>query len=137
MNDPDAASRREEAEAWLSKAAVDRRAADWSLQAEPPMRSVAAFQCQQAMEKLLKGFLVLAATRFRKTHDLSALGTAVTQAFPDTRELFVKVEAWTEWNFAYRYPTDVPEPEPSISELREAIATIDRLSDMLRVATTR
>jgi hypothetical protein len=40
----------------------------------PPLLDVAAFHCQQAAEKLLKGFLVHASVDFGKMHDLEKLG---------------------------------------------------------------
>jgi HEPN domain-containing protein len=37
---------------------------------DPPLPEIAAFHCQQAVEKLLKGFLVLGGINFRRTHEL-------------------------------------------------------------------
>jgi HEPN domain-containing protein len=58
---------------WLQVAASDQRAVRLCLSANPPLCDVATFHCQQAAEKLLKGFLVRAGADFRKTHDLDAL----------------------------------------------------------------
>ena|SRR5437870_989627 len=104
--------------------------------AEPPLRTVAAFHCQQAVEKLLKGFLVLAARRFRKTHALSQLGAAAQASFADIAELVAAAEQWSDWVAIYRYPSeqgsDVAEPDDD--ELRRALAVIDALAARLRAA---
>ncbi len=47
-----------EVKRWLEKADHDRRAAPLALAGEPPITDVAAFHCQQAVEKLLKAYLV-------------------------------------------------------------------------------
>src|SRR6266853_1004857 len=75
--------------AWcrLAVADIDRQTVAACMAAEPPLRASAAFHCQQAVEKLLKGFLVLAAKRFRKTHSLAQLGAAAQASFPEIAEL--------------------------------------------------
>jgi HEPN domain-containing protein len=50
---------------WLRKAAGDLKAAD--------LHDLAAFHCQQAFEKALKGYLTWHDRPFRKTHDLVEL----------------------------------------------------------------
>jgi HEPN domain-containing protein len=60
--------------AWLRVARSDQRVARICIAVDPPARDVAAFHCQQAAEKLLKGFLVLASIDFGKTHDLNGSG---------------------------------------------------------------
>jgi HEPN domain-containing protein len=64
---------------WIRSAELDRRAMAACLALDPPVPEVAAFHCQQAAEKLLKGFLVLAQRRFRRTHDLEELGGIVPE----------------------------------------------------------
>ena len=73
MSEPYETPRWEEAATWLSAARLDRDAAIACLAAKPPLALPAAFHCQQAAEKLMKGFLVLAAQPFRRTHDMAEL----------------------------------------------------------------
>ena len=54
-----------EADAWLSKARNDLRAARVLLAADPPLPGDAAFHCQQSVEKSLKAFLTLHVIRSR------------------------------------------------------------------------
>ena len=52
----------------------DLRGAEIDLAAAPPLLGDAAFHCQQAAEKALKGLLTWHDREFRKTHDLVELG---------------------------------------------------------------
>jgi len=59
---------------WLSLAREDLDNADHDLGAKPPFLKSALFHCQQATEKVLKGFLTWHDIAFRKVHDLEELG---------------------------------------------------------------
>ena len=61
-----------EAAKWLDQAAKDRNSAQALIEVEAS-RSV--FHSQQAAEKALKGFLTFRQIAFRKTHDLTDLGS--------------------------------------------------------------
>ena len=63
----DGRARRDEARRWLAVADEDLGAAEALLAVEPPRPKSAAYHCQQAIEKLVKGLLVLAGVTFRKT----------------------------------------------------------------------
>jgi hypothetical protein len=71
-----------EVRAWLTLAIEDLRAADHELTASPPILGDLVFHCQQAVEKLFKGFLVWHDVVFRKTHNLESL---VSSACGSTR----------------------------------------------------
>ena len=138
MSAPDPAELWREVLAWIRVAGNDLRIAELCLNAEPPASEGAAFHCQQAAEKLLKGFLVRACTDFGKTHDLHYLGTVVARLFPQVRSLVQPMAAWTHWAVAYRYPGDPgPEPKPTIEELRQALALTGELEAALRALAPR
>lgn len=128
----DRAAVREVVEEWIASAETDRKAVAVCLASNPPLVTVAAFHGQQAAEKLLKGFLVLAGQRFRKIHDLAELGKLVLSRYPAVSEVVRAVEPWTNWSIAYRYPGQESPPPPSVAELTAAVATIDRLAAALR-----
>ena len=133
MSAPDRAELWRETLGWLRVAGSDRRVAQLCLDAAPAVLDSAAYHCQQAAEKLLKGFLVSAGVDFGRTHDLEHLGHLVSSLFPDVATLVNPFGAWTLWAVAYRYPDDPgPEPEPTPAELRAALDAIDRLEAALR-----
>ena len=133
MSDPDPAELWREVLGWLRVADNDRRVAQLCLDATPPAWEGAAYHCQQAAEKLLKGFLVRADTDFGRTHDLDHLGYLVLLHFPAVHPLVEPLAAWTHWAVAYRYPDDSgPEPQPTLAELQTALALIDELQAALR-----
>ena len=102
--------------------------------ADPPLGEIAAFHCQQAAEKLLKGFHVLAGKRFRKTHSLEDLGAAAQASFPDIADLVTAVRAWTSWVGVFRYPSSdgAAAPEPDQDALHQAVEIFDELAARLR-----
>ena len=130
---PDTQARWEVVERWFDAAGIDRKAAAASLNVDPHLRPSVAFHCQQAAEKLLKGFLVLAAKRVRKPHSLRQLGDMAVASFPELAELAGAVSAWSEWGVVYRYASDnASRPLPDEAGLRDAFFTIDQLVAELR-----
>ncbi|MGA3401747.1 MAG: HEPN domain-containing protein [Acetobacteraceae bacterium] len=133
MTDPDRLARWHRVDGWIRHAGDDARIARGCLGFDPPALGGAAYHCQQAAEKLLKGFLVQAGIDFRKTHDLDTLAQSVLPCFPTLRPLLTALGAWTAWGVAYRYPgEDEPEPEPDAEELSGALDVIAQLDAALR-----
>lgn len=133
MKAPDPHARWRAVERWLRVAEIDRNAAQ-ALLAVPSLRPSVPFHCQQAVEKLLKGFLTLAGKRGGKTHSLEELGAAAAASFPDIAELVAAAKDWSDWAVVYRYPSDDAPPVPDENELRQALAVIDALAVRLRAA---
>ena len=129
MSGIDPAAQCEEAKAWLAKADEDLAAVSACLDARPALLGVAAYHCQQAAEKLIKGLLVLAATPFRKTHDLDELSAAALPLYPDLEPLLAYVRVRTYWGFAFRYPMP-PETESGPPAKGEIEATLRHLSQL-------
>jgi HEPN domain-containing protein len=135
MSGPDPADLRALAAEWLARAETDREAVRVCIAAGAALRPVAAFHAQQAAEKLMKGFLVLANTDFRKTHNLYALGETVAGRFPELESELAAMADWTAWGIAYRYPAEsVEAPEPTEAKLDAALRAIDELAARLRGA---
>lgn len=114
---PDSA-RIEAARPGFTKAAHDIRAAEVLLGADPPLLGEAAYHCQQAAEKALKGFLSWHDIPFGKTHDLAAIGGLCVTKEPSLEPLCVRADRLTVFAWAFRYPSD-PE-EPGTTEVEEA-----------------
>ena len=109
---------------WLIKAGND-----WSavrklivpVCAEP---DVAAFHCQQAVEKTLKAYLVSRTIDFQKIHDLGRLldqCCAVDQDFETLRD---DVEPLTLYAVAFRYPGPA---EPAAADVDSALEVVERV----------
>ncbi len=100
MSGPDPADVWQEVLGWLRVADTDQRAAKVCIDCEPPLHEVAAFHCQQAAEKLLKGLLVRSCVDFGKTHDLEKPGQKAGVQFPSVAPPAGSMRAWTNWNVA-------------------------------------
>jgi HEPN domain-containing protein len=117
----------EEARRWFAKSLEDQRMARLACQAEPPLFEPAAFHCQQAAEKLLKGLLVSAAITIPKTHDLERLAGLVGEVFPQLEQNISQLSPLTPWGLATRYPDLDVELGVMRSDIAEAMASIDAL----------
>jgi HEPN domain-containing protein len=137
MSGDEAAERRRETAGWLAIAREDVRVARARLSLDPPAHGVAAYHCQQAAEKLVKGLLVAASAPFRKTHDLDELADLAVSHYPECRNLLDAIRSLTVWGVAYRYPgmEDIPEPVPGEVELRRTIDLLERLAERLQPVT--
>jgi HEPN domain-containing protein len=137
MSGDEATERNREAAGWLAIAREDVRVVQACLALDPPARGVAAYHCQQAAEKLVKGLLVAAAVPFRKTHDMDELADQAASRYPDCPDLLDAVRPLTVWGFAYRYPgiEDISEPVPDEPELRRILGVLERLAEQLRGAS--
>lgn len=120
---------------WLEVADVDRNTATACL-AVASLHPSVAFHCQQALEKLLKGFLTLAGKRSRKTHSLKELGAIAEASFPEIADLVAPAKDWSGWAVDYHYPSPRRRRRtlPGEDELRRALAVIDALAAELRAA---
>ena len=112
---------RSEAAKWLRQAAKDRNAAQILLEAEPS-RSV--FHSQQAAEKAAKALLTFHRIAFRKTHDLTDLGSQCVTADPSLEPILPEVAELTDYASAFRYPDEPYEPDAA--EAAEALTIAAR-----------
>lgn len=132
--DPDTSAQWEEARRWFAIAEEDLRVAGLCLRAQPPSSDAAAYHCQQAAEKLIKGLLVAAALPFRKVHDLDELADQAVDRYPDLSEYLEFCRPLTRWGTLFRYPTlgDEAEPKPSEAEIYDAVERLIALADVIR-----
>lgn len=105
--------------AWLSKAAVDLRAAEHDRTAEPPITEDIVFHSQQLVEKSLKAFLCWNDVPFRKTHNLIEIGEACAAIDRSLEPLLKDAATLTEYAWKYRYPGEME--IPPVSEADETI----------------
>jgi len=95
------------------------RSAEHGLTGSPPLLEDVLFHCQQAAEKVLKGFLTWHDIPFRKTHSLEEIGEQCLTIDPTMRELLDRVVPLTEYAWKFRYPGEVE--EPTIQEANDAL----------------
>ena len=118
---------RSEAEKWLVQASKDRNAAHLLIEAEP---SRSAFHSQQAAEKAIKAFLTYRQIVFRKTHDLTDLGSQCIAADPTLQPILKEVQDLTDYALLFRYP-DAPY-EPDSIEAADALKIATRLCEEVK-----
>jgi len=106
---------------WLEKADHDRGGAEAAIERNPPITDVAAFHCQQAVEKLLKGYLLFRGQPFEKTHDLVELLALCTQYDDAFSLLRASVEPLTPYAVRFRYPGPA---DPSVAEVNVAMQAV-------------
>ncbi len=125
-------ARAKEAAAWLSRAELDLRAAEVDLGVDPPLLADAAFHCQQAVEKALKGFLTYNDHAFRQTHDIGELALACLEHQPSLEALLRESAPLTEYAWRFRYPGEVFEPDRL--EVEAALEVARRVVEDVRMA---
>ncbi len=109
---------------WLRKRTHDQRGVEIMLALDQPLTDTAAFHCQQAVEKLLKAFLVFRSHPFERVHDLQVLVEECAkddQAFALFMDAVEPLSAYAV-RFRYRGPAD-----PSIEEVKAALAVVEEV----------
>lgn len=107
---------------WLEKASHDRAVAELSMTPAVPITDVAAFHCQQAVEKMLKGFLFSRGQAFERTHDLVELLDAYEQLDSAFASLRSQVGGLTPYAVRFRYPGPA---DPTVKEVQEALEVVE------------
>ncbi|MDD2499625.1 MAG: HEPN domain-containing protein [Geobacter sp.] len=110
---------------WLIKARRDLLSAHELATAETSLLDTAAYHCQQASEKVIKGFLVFHNIRFEKSHDIVLLVTQASDIDPEFSNFLDTARLLTPLAVEYRYPGDYLEPE--LHEYQEASEAAHKL----------
>ncbi len=93
---------------WLGKAAADLETVALLLSFDAFPRTVAAFHCQQAVEKALKGYLIKRTGKMQQGHNLLRLLQRAAQ-FNNTLYTHAKnVSFLNEYYVETRYPAEEP-----------------------------
>ena len=115
--------------AWLGKSELDLRAARNGLAASPPLVEDVLFHCQQAVEKVLKGFLTWHDSPFRKTHDLAVIGQQCVELDNSLESLCSRAGGLTVYAWFFRYPGQ--SEHPAEEEARQALALAQEVYDAI------
>jgi len=110
---------------WLIKASRDLLSARELADGETSLLDTAAYHCQQAAEKAIKGYLLYHDTRFEKSHDIELLIFQAVNIDPAFADCVEAARLLTPLAVEYRYPGDFIEPEPE--EFQEAYESAQAL----------
>ncbi|MBI2353580.1 MAG: HEPN domain-containing protein [Deltaproteobacteria bacterium] len=105
-------AREELVRSWLIKAYRDLLSAHELASAQMPLLDSAAYHCQQAAEKAVKGYLLFHDVRFEKSHDIVLLVSQAIDVDPSFSALNEIARLLTPLAVEFRYPGDFVEPEP-------------------------
>ena len=118
----------EEIKRWLQKAHRDLAAAKQLLSTEPPPTDIAAFHAQQAVEKLLKAFLMSREIQFEKVHDVGLLLEQCAGCEREFAGLTKDVIPLSAYAVAFRYPGPA---DPTKEEAESACVVAQRVWDFV------
>lgn len=121
--------RQDETREWLQKAKSDLVSARILVKHGPPVLDTACFHCQQAVEKLLKAFLVWKAMPFEKVHSLTYLLDRCQGEEPGFASVRERAEALAPYAVEARYPGAVM--EISQQEAAETLSTAETMWDFV------
>jgi HEPN domain-containing protein len=110
---------------WLIKSHRDLLSAHELASAETPLLDTAAYHCQQAAEKAIKGYLLYHDIRFEKSHDIVLLISQAVDIDPSFSSFFEAARLLTPLAVEFRYPGDYVEPE--LEEFQEAYESAQTL----------
>jgi HEPN domain-containing protein len=115
----------EHARSWIEKAKNDLLNADNNLASEQIPYDTVCFHCQQAAEKLLKGFLVAHNSEYPITHNLFVILEDILEYDSSAENLRESLAILNPYSIEVRYPGDawMPTPEDA-KEARQAAQQI-------------
>ena len=114
---------------WLFKADQDMKAAEALATLENPLRSVACFHAQQAVEKYLKAYLTSKQVEFPRTHNIRELISIIKSIHTELADKLMPAAILSPYGVEIRYPGDVI--EPSDEEMREALKLAKSVCNLL------
>ncbi len=121
----------EEAKKWITKALNDYKTAEILIN-QPEENLVTdsiCFHCQQAVEKLLKAFLIQNEVEFKRTHSLEYLIKLCSEIDKDFLILYDITGSLTNYAIEVRYPDDFY--TPSKEEAEKAIEIVKTVKNII------
>jgi len=114
----------DEVRRWLAKAQHDWSVARSIFESGGEETDIAAFHCQQAVEKMLKAYLVSRSIEFEKVHDLGYLLDHCMAGDARFDSLRDSVEPLTVYAIAFRYPGPA---DPSREDVESALGRVEQV----------
>ena len=121
----------EETEKWITKGLNDYKTAEklLNLPEDEIITDTLCFHAQQAVEKLLKAFLVENNIEFGRTHDIEYLIKLCSQKDSEFSTLIGSVKNLTDYAVEVRYPDDFY--IPTLDEAREAFEAAKKVKEFV------
>ena len=119
----------DEMKEWLQKAKNDLLSARILIDHDPPVFDTASFHCQQAVEKVLKAFLIWNVVPFEKVHSLNYLLDLCETVEPRLASVRKGAETLAPYAVEIRYPGERVEVSPE--EAQNALATAGTIWDFV------
>lgn len=114
---------------WIEKAEKDLLTAKHEVSFPDAVTESVCFHCQQAVEKLLKAYLVFLGLSFVKTHEI---GELITKCEAEDKEISVfkeEADKLTDYAIDIRYPE---EPiVPTLEDAQEALEVANKMREFL------
>lgn len=125
----------EHAGSWIEKAKNDLLNADNNLAAKQIPYDTVCFHCQQAAEKLLKGFLVAHDIEYPITHNLFVILEKILEYDPTPDSLRQSLAILNPYSVEVRYPGDawMPTPEDAKEARQAAQEVFDWMQSKLKL----
>ncbi|MCX7045104.1 MAG: HEPN domain-containing protein [Candidatus Sumerlaeota bacterium] len=116
---------------WVAKANNDLLNADNNLRSDQIPFDTVCFHCQQAVEKLLKAYLVSRNKAYPLTHDLLAILERISLLCPEAQNFRQDLSIIMPYAVEIRYP-DI-RAMPSEADAREARMIADKVMNWLKL----
>ena len=100
----------------MIKAQNDLDAAKRLAEGDEPLLDVAIYHCQQAAEKVVKGYLTFHNITVSKIHDIEELVSEALEINADFEDWLDVGDSLTRYATAFRYPTDPLKLQPDQDE---------------------
>lgn len=119
---------------WFTFASRDLRASKAVYDLGSEYKNIVAFNCQQCVEKAIKGYLVFHNVRPPKTHAIKDLANLVTEIDKVLGAKLAKANVLTQYAVTYRYP-DAEKKPLTLKQTQSAMKMAQKIFDQLLEAT--
>lgn len=119
---------KEASKEWLSLADMDYQSAKFLMQMRPVPLEIICYHCEQAAEKMLKGFLVYHNVDVPKTHDLVQLCELCSSISPEFESVSEMCLDLSPYAVQIRYPSHI---ELEKADMQNALNDCQRVFDFI------
>ncbi|MDR1453222.1 MAG: HEPN domain-containing protein [Candidatus Margulisbacteria bacterium] len=116
---------------WLRFAEMDLSSAEFLLRHRPLPKEIICFHCQQSVEKLLKGILIINNTEAPRTHDLRELFSQIKDFVPNNNLIKSACIELDQYSVQPRHPEEIHITEEDVhSAVKQAKKVLEFLKSL-------